>query len=55
VTVYDIISVAFVLAFFALVVAYTHACDRILGPDENVAAETTTDEPAGPADEAVAA
>ena len=31
---YDIISVAFVLGFFALCVAYTHACDRILGPDE---------------------
>ena len=31
---YDIISVLFVLVFFALCVAYTHACDRILGPDD---------------------
>ena len=52
---YDIISVAFVVAFFALCVAYTHACDRILGPDEQVDADATTHEPSGPADEAVAA
>ena len=36
---YDIVSVLFVLVFFALCVAYTNACDRILGPDEQVAAE----------------
>ena len=39
--VYDIISVVFVVAFFALCVAYTHACDRILGPDEQAAEATT--------------
>jgi hypothetical protein len=53
--VYDIISVAFVVGFFALCVAYAHACDRILGPDEQTAAGATTSEPSGPADEAVAA
>ena len=54
---YDLISVAFVVAFFALCVAYTHACDRILGPDEQVADDATTGEPSGPTttDEAVAA
>ena len=52
---YDIISVAFVLAFFALCVAYAHACDRILGPDELAAADETPNAPSGPADEAVAA
>ncbi len=52
---YDIISVAFVVAFFALCVAYTHACDRILGPDEQAAVEPNNVEPSGPADEAVAA
>ena len=49
---YDIVSVLFVLVFFALCVAYTHACDRILGPDEQLAAEPAD---SGPADEAVAA
>ena len=49
---YDIISVLFILVFFALCVAYTHACDRILGPDEQAAAEAAD---AGPADQAVAA
>ena len=52
---YDIISVLFVLAFFALCVAYTNACDRILGPDDQVAAEEVPDDRAGPTDEAVAA
>ena len=52
---YDIISVAFVLAFFALVVAYTHACDRILGPDDQAMADESPSETPGPADEAVAA
>ena len=52
---YDIISVAFVVGFFALCVAYTHACDRILGPDEQAVADESPSEPAGPADEAVAA
>jgi hypothetical protein len=53
--VYDIISVLFVLAFFALCVAYTNACDRILGPDELVAAEAAPEDHSGPTDEAVAA
>lgn len=52
---YDIISVAFVLAFFALCVAYTHACDRILGPDEQTLADEIPTAPASPTDEAVAA
>ena len=54
---YDIISVAFVVGFFALCVLYTHACDRILGPDEQAMAEGTTDAPVPPraADDAVAA
>ena len=52
---YDIISVAFVVAFFALCVGYTYACDRILGPDEQAATDTVGVEPPGPADEAVAA
>ena len=52
---YDIISVAFVLAFFALCVAYTHACDRILGPDEQALTDELSGAPAGPTDEAVAA
>jgi hypothetical protein len=54
-TVYDIISVAFVLGFFALCVAYTYACDRILGPDEQAVADEVPGETPGPADEAVAA
>ena len=45
---YDIISVVFVVGFFALCVAYTHACDRILGPDEQAAAETDAGDPSGP-------
>jgi hypothetical protein len=53
--VYDIVSVLFVLGFFGLCVAYTHACDRILGPDEQVAAAAPADEGPRPADEAVAA
>ena len=52
---YDIISVAFVVAFFALCVAYTHACDRILGPDEQAEAEATTKDPSEPTGEAIAA
>jgi hypothetical protein len=53
--VYDIVCVLFVLIFFALCVAYTHACDRILGPDDQVATETVSDDLSGPTDEAVAA
>ena len=45
---YDVISVAFIVAFFALCVAYTHACDRILGPDEQAAADSTAGRPLGP-------
>ncbi len=52
---YDIISVAFVVGFFALCVAYTHACDRILGPEEPDLADEHASDPSGPADEAVAA
>lgn len=52
---YDIISVAFILGFFALCVAYAHACDRILGPDEQAMADESPSETPGPADEAVAA
>jgi hypothetical protein len=54
-TVYDIISVLFVLAFFALCVAYTNACDRILGPDDQAATQEEPDDRSGPTDEAVAA
>jgi hypothetical protein len=53
--VYDIVSVVFVLGFFALCVAYTHACDRILGPGEQAESEPTTGQGPPPADEAVAA
>jgi hypothetical protein len=53
--VYDIIAVLFVLGFFALCLLYVNACDRILGPDEQVAADAPAGEPSGPADEAVAA
>ena len=52
---YDIVSVLFVLVFFALCVAYTHACDRILGPDEQADANAPSDNSSGPTDEAVAA
>lgn len=52
---YDLISVAFVVAFFALCVAYTHACDRILGPDEQAVADEIPSAPVSPPDEAVAA
>ncbi|HEY5170604.1 MAG TPA: hypothetical protein VIK54_02640 [Acidimicrobiia bacterium] len=52
---YDLISVVFVVGFFALCVAYAHACDRILGPDEQAAVDATTGEPSEPTDEAVAA
>ncbi len=51
---YDIISVLFVLVFFALCVAYTNACDRILGPDDTATDEVAEDR-SGPTDEAVAA
>jgi hypothetical protein len=55
--VYDVIAVAFVLAFFGLMVLYTNACDRILGPDEQAVNEGITGTPGEPepADEAVAA
>ena len=52
---YDVISVLFVLVFFGLCVLYTHACDRILGPEELAASEPTEADPSEPADEAVAA
>ena len=52
---YDIISVAFVVAFFALCVLYANACDRILGPDEQAEAGATTKAPSEPAGEAIAA
>ena len=52
---YDIICVLSVLAFFGLCVAYTNACDRILGPDEQVATEAVSGGDSGPTDEAVAA
>ena len=52
---YDIISVAFVLGFFGLCLAYIYACDRILGPDEEITVDLTSGEPTEPADEAVAA
>ena len=52
---YDVISVLFVLAFFALCVAYAHACDRILGPDDQAETDAIPGDPSGPADEAVAA
>ena len=45
---YDVIAVAFVLVFFGLMVLYTNACDRILGPDELAASEDTTGTPGAP-------
>jgi hypothetical protein len=53
--VYDIISVLFVLVFFALCVAYTNACDRILGPDDQAASDALAGDDSTPTDEAVAA
>ena len=53
--VYDIISVLFVLVFFALCVAYTNACDRILGPDDQAAPDALSGGDSTPTDEAVAA
>ena len=55
VIVYDIVSVLFVLVFFALCVAYTHACDWILGPDEQAEASSPSGDGSSPAEEAVAA
>lgn len=52
---YDIVSVLFVLIFFALCVAYANACDLILGPDDQAATEASTGDGSGPSDEAVAA
>ena len=52
---YDIISVAFIVGFFAVCVAYVSACEWILGPDESEAAEAPQGEPSEPTDEAVAA
>ena len=56
---YDLISVVFVLGFFALMVLYVQGCDRILGPDELETSENLTGTPepgAAPAGgEAVAA
>lgn len=52
---YDIVSVLFVLVFFGLCVAYAHACDRILGPDEQAATDAPAGDRSGPTDEAVAA
>jgi len=53
--VYDIISVAFIVGFFALCVAYAHACDLILGPDDQAVVAENPSEPPAPADDAVAA
>jgi len=53
--VYDLVSVLFVLGFFALCVAYTFACDRILGPDDQAETVPESSDPSTPADEAVAA
>ena len=52
---YDIISIVFVLGFFALCLLYVQACDRILGPDEELVAPAAPGEPTRPADEAIAA
>ena len=52
---YDIISIVFVLGFFALCLLYVQACDRILGPDEELAVPVAPGEPTRPADEAIAA
>jgi hypothetical protein len=38
----DLVFVAIVLAFVALCVAYIAWCDRIIGPDESVAAVEPT-------------
>jgi len=53
--VYDVISVLFVLGFFGLCVVYANLCDRILGPDEQAAADGLAGPLPGPGDEAVAA
>ena len=53
--VYDIISIVFVLGFFALCLLYVQACDRILGPDEELATPAAPGEPTRPANEAIAA
>ena len=52
---YDIISVAFIVGFFALCVLYVHGCDRILGPGEELETVVEPSAPGDPADEAAAA
>ncbi|MBV8159695.1 MAG: hypothetical protein JO265_02115 [Acidimicrobiia bacterium] len=40
----DVAFVATIIAFFVLAAAFVRACDRIIGPDEEVAEETESAE-----------
>lgn len=48
----DVIYIVLTLAFFGLCIAYVFMCDRIIGPDETVAA-ARSDAPATRDDEPV--
>jgi hypothetical protein len=53
--VYDVISVAIVLGFFALCVAYVYGCERILGREDTpVDVPESTHPPAATADSVAA-
>jgi hypothetical protein len=53
--VFDIICIVFIVGFFAACIAYVHACDWILGDDDEAATDATPSEPPAAEDEAVAA
>jgi len=46
-TMNDFAFLGIILAFFALAVLFVAACDRIIGPDEDIAGRTTTEAGAG--------
>ena len=39
----DLLFIVIMVAFFALMVAFVHLCERIVGKDEAVGADVTTD------------
>ena len=41
----DVLSVALIVAFFAVAAAFVAACDRIIGPDPGVEEEPATELP----------
>jgi hypothetical protein len=48
----DLVFVAVVAGFFALAVLFVRACDRLVGPDTDLAAVPPTSAPAAPGDPA---